>query len=76
MEEYFTLKVTHTELYENEKGKKTDWIVWCWENIGQHNFDWTLDISSQIDLGMPIHYVYYIRFKNEGDKVLFILNWL
>ena len=70
MEEYFTVTVTHFELYNQEKAE-LDWIEWCWQYIGKDNFSWTLDpISSDRD------YVYHIRFKNEGDKVLFILNWL
>ncbi len=72
------LVVTHDELYHSKKSKNIDWIEWCWQNIGQDNFDWTIDISSRTDTHrfVPPQYIYYIRFKNEGDKVLFILNWL
>ena len=75
MEENFTLTVSHAELYRSDKCKKTDWIEWCWQNIGENNFDWTIDVQNPANHSY-VDYVYHIQFKNEGDKVLFILNWL
>ena len=74
MEENFELIVSHDVLYKNRK-VDDDWIKWCWQNVGEYNFTWTVEINGQTDRESA-YYVYHIKFRREEDKILFILNWL